>query len=187
VTGGALPPPADVVDLFRRVLGDDAPQPGEDVAALLVALHHNNLEQWRREDITRDPGAGDAVVAAAKREIDRLNSTRHALVEAIDAAVADAAEQNTSAPPTTESPAMVFDRLSVLTIRIHYTERAVVAGDDDGRYAARLVELQQQLAHLQLALDGLFDDLRTGRRRFVPYRSLKLYGSAGTSDEAAAP
>ncbi len=34
------------------------------------------------------------------------------------------------------------------------------------------------------ALDGLFDDIRTGRKRFVPYQSLKLYGSGATADEA---
>ena len=182
---GAVPSAGDVVEVFRRVLGEDPPDPGEDVIGLLVALHRNNAEQWRHEDITRHPAAADAAVASAKRDIDRLNGTRHALVEAIDAAVAAAVDQDPSALPATESPAMVFDRLSVLTLRIHYTERA--AADRKGRYAARLVVLHQQLALLQLALDGLFDDLRTGRRRFVPYQSLKLYGSGGTPDGPVSP
>lgn len=172
---------AAVVELFRQVLDGDAPGPGEDVTGLLVALQRNNLDQWQHEDITRDPTADDAAIAAAKRDIDRLNGTRHELVEAIDTALKSAIEEHPSAVPSTESPAMVLDRLSVLTIRIHYTERAA-DDDDDGRYAARLALLGEQLSLLQLALDGLFDDLRTGRRRFVPYQSLKLYGSGQTAD-----
>ncbi len=89
---------------------------------LLLDLHRNNLDQWRCEDTTRGVDADDATVAAAKRDIDAHNATRHGLVEAIDAALADAVEQDPSATPATESPAMVFDRLSVLTIRLHFTE-----------------------------------------------------------------
>ena len=60
---------------------------------------------------------------------------------------------------------MVFDRLSVLTIRLHVTE----AGAGRDQLAGRLPLLRDQLTTLQRALDGLFDDLRAGRKRFVPY------------------
>jgi hypothetical protein len=171
-----LPPAGAVVAVFRTVL-DQTPVAGaDDVSELLVALQRTNVEQWEHEDVTREPTAGDAAVAAAKRAIDRLNGNRHALVEAIDARLAAALDQDVTAPPATETPAMVFDRLSVLTIRIHYTARA--AGDGHDGYAARLAVLEQQLALLERAADALFEDVRTGRRRFVPYQSLKLYGSA---------
>jgi hypothetical protein len=173
-----LPSVADVVDAFRAAPeAATAPPRGEDVLGLLHALHRNNLEQWRQEDATRDPGAGDAAVAEAKRAIDALNGTRHRLVEAVDVAFAGAIEQNPAATPTTETPAMVFDRLSVLTIRIHFTE-----GAGDG-FAARLPALELQVALLQEALEGLFDDVRAGRKRFVPYESLKLYGSGEQSTD----
>ena len=183
MTDGAagVPSAAAVVKLFRAVLDGDAPEPGEDLIGLLVALQRNNLDQWQHEDITRDPAADDAAVAAAKREIDRLNATRHGLVEAIDDALTVAIDEHPSAVPATESPAMVFDRLSVLTIRVRYTERAAT-GDVAGRFAARLAVLEEQLALLTRALDGLVDDLHMGRRRFVPYQSLKLYGSGPTAD-----
>ena len=72
---------------------------------------------------------------------------------------------------------MVFDRLSVLVIRISSTEDAATSERDDrDLYAARLPVLRRQLALLQEALEALFDDVRTGRKRFVPYQSLKLYG-----------
>lgn len=173
-----LPSVADVVDAFGAALAQaTAPPSAEDVLGLLHALHRNNLEQWRWEDATRDPGAGDAAVTEAKRAIDALNATRHRLVEAVDTAFAAEIEQNQSATPTTETPAMVFDRLSVLTIRIYFTERA-----GDG-FAARLPALRVQLALLQEALAGLFDDVHAGRKRFVPYESLKLYGSGQQSTD----
>ena len=72
---------------------------------------------------------------------------------------------------------MAFDRLSVLVIRIHHTERAAGEGASDADlYAARLPVLYRQLSDLQQAIDGLIEDVRDGTRRFVPYESLKLYG-----------
>ena len=145
---------------------------------LLLALHHNNVVQWSREDAARRGDADDRAVAAAKRDIDALNTKRHELVEAIDAALAADIEQAPAAPPTTESPAMAFDRLSVLVIRISFTERLASSQRADRElYEARMSVLEQQLAQLREALEALFDDVRTRRRRFVPYQSLKLYGT----------
>lgn len=183
-----LPSAGAVVDHFQRVLQDGAPRPSGEVLGLLLDLHRNNLDQWQREDATRAPDADDAIVAAAKRDIDALNTTRHGLVEAVDAALAAAMEQEPTATPATESPAMVFDRLSVLTIRIYFTDSAARGPNPDrDRYRARLPFLRQQLSVVVEALDGLFDDIRTGRKRFVPYQSLKLYGSPATADGPASP
>ncbi len=137
----------------------------------------SNLDQWDLEDKGRGPGVDDATVADTKRAIDRLNAGRHHLVEAIDAAIDREVAQTASAPLVTESPAMAFDRLSVLVIRIHHTERAAGGeAPDTDAYAARLPVLHRQLADLQEAIDRLIEDVRGGTRRFVPYQSLKLYG-----------
>ena len=161
----------------------ESPRPParDGVLGLLLRLHHNNVVQWNREDAARRDQADDHAVAAAKRDIDALNTKRHELVEAIDAALAIGIEQAPAAPPTTESPAMVFDRLSVLVIRISFTESAASSQRDDrDLYAARVPVLHQQLVLLQEALEALYDDVQTGRKRFVPYQSLKLYGSAAS-------
>jgi hypothetical protein len=176
-----VPEIAAVIAEFRRACFEPARPPQRGVLGLLLELHHNNVAQWSSEDAARLDGADDRAVAAAKRDIDALNTKRHELVEAIDAALAAGIDQVSTAPPTTESPAMVFDRLSVLVIRIVSTEGAARSPRaDHDLYAVRLPVLYDQLALLQDALEALFDDVRTGRKRFVPYQSLKLYGRPGS-------
>lgn len=172
-----LPSTDHVVAEFRTALDHPTHRSASGLDGLLLDLLVSNLDQWGLEDKGRAPGVDDATVAETKRAIDRLNAGRHQLVEAIDAAIDRAVSQTASAPPATESPAMAFDRLSVLVIRIHHTERA--AGEetsDSDDYAARLPVLRRQLADLQQAIDGLIEDVANGTRRFVPYQSLKLYG-----------
>jgi hypothetical protein len=166
-----------VVDELRRALQDPEPGSTRPVVGRLVDLLRSNLEQWNLEDEARGRGADDEAVAVAKRAIDRLNKARHHLVEEIDGAIDRAVTQTASAPLATESPAMAFDRLSVLVIRIHHTERAAGEGVTDADlYAARLPVLYRQLSDLRQAIDGLIEDVRDGTRRFVPYQSLKMYG-----------
>ena len=73
---------------------------------------------------------------------------------------------------------MVFDRLSVLVIRIAFTESAARCRTRRSRplRGAPAGAARSSLRSLQAALEALFDDVRTGRKRFVPYQSLKLYG-----------
>jgi hypothetical protein len=178
-----VPAVADVVAKFRHAPAEPARPASNGVIGLLLGLHENNARQWDREDAARRDNADDHAVAGAKRDIDALNAKRHDFVEAIDAALATVIDQSPSAPPTTESPGMVFDRLSVLVIRIGSTEGAARTEPvDHDRYSARLPVLHAQLESLQAALEALFDDVRAGRKRFVPYRSFKLYGRPASSE-----
>jgi hypothetical protein len=173
-----LPSVSEVVAEFHTALDELPRRQAGAVMELLRNLHDNNLTQWRREDSVRDDDASDAVIAEAKRDIDALNLRRHHLVEAIDAAVDSAIAQTPSATPATESPASVFDRLSILVIRIHFTERAASSPRPDrDAFAARLPVLRRQLEFLQEALEALLQELREGHKRFVPHQSLKLYES----------
>jgi hypothetical protein len=180
----AIPSASLVVAEFRRSLdghtrreGLDGPVGAEcnDLIRLLLELLDSNLAQWELEDLTRSPDASDTVVAEAKRSIDRLNLGRHHLVERIDATIAAAVEQSTEAVPATESPAMAFDRLSVLAIRNDRAERAGRRSEPDEGSFTRLARLQHQLDALSHAIDALIDEVWTGGRRFVPYEHLKMY------------
>lgn len=174
----ALPPVAEIVaELENALCGERRVSPNR-LLSLLLELHDSNVRQWNLEDGTRVPEASDSVVADAKRAIDELNLTRHLLIEQIDAVVQANLKQSTTAPLATESPAMVFDRLSVLVIRIARTaekSRSDFEGED--RYAGRLPILQRQLAALSAALESLLLEVRDGARRFLPYEHLKLYGA----------
>jgi hypothetical protein len=50
-----------------------------------------------------------------------------------------------------------------------------MAGNGGGDFGSRLPRLSGQLDELSAAIDALLDDVRAGRRRFVPYQHLKLY------------
>jgi hypothetical protein len=193
MTGDPSPmlPASEVVTRFRRWLeaqappddrrssdgsrGSDRPDP-DGLMQLLLELLRFNLEQWELEDLTRIPGTDDATVARAKRSIDRHNLERHRLAERVDAAIDAALVQSATATPSTESPAMAFDRLSVLAIRLDRTHRAArMAGNFGGDFGWRLLRLSGQLDDLAAAIDALLEDVRAGRRRFVPYEHFKLY------------
>jgi hypothetical protein len=179
-----LPSAATILGALRQPPGP----PGRKVRAEdpdtimdpILALHRNNAEQWDREDDAREDDADDAMVAAAKRDIDQLNRARHAIIEAIDRAILHTITPCDGAPLVTESPGTAIDRLSVLVIRLASTEaRAASGAADAGLYADRLARLTGQLDALEEAIATLLGDLTTGTRRFLPHESLKLYGPGG--------
>ncbi|HXR21268.1 MAG TPA: DUF4254 domain-containing protein [Acidimicrobiales bacterium] len=191
-----MPPASEVATHFGRWLGAQPPPEGrlssdgpggpdrsgpDGPMPLLFELLRSNLEQWELEDVTRAPGADDATVAQAKHSIDRLNLERHRLTERVDAAIGAALVQSATAALATESPAMAFDRLTVMAIRLDRTQRAAqLSGNRTGDFDLRLMRLSSQLHELTEAIDTLLDDVRAGRRRFVPYEHLKLYGPETT-------
>ena len=172
----AIPPVGEIVVELERALSSQRQAVPNGLLSLLLELHDSNLRQWDLEDVTRVVEASDSVVANAKRAIDKLNLTRHHLIQEIDAAAHTTLRQSTTAPLATESPGMVFDRLSVLIIRIARTaDKARSVSDEANTYAVRLLSLQRQLAALSAALEALLQDVRDGTRRFLPYEQLKIY------------
>jgi uncharacterized protein (DUF2267 family) len=180
-----LPTAATILDaLLDRTAPEDGQLADQELAAVMdpiLALHHSNALQWTREDDAREDQADDAMVAAAKREIDQLNISRHGFIEEIDSAILRAINPREGAPLVTESPGMAIDRLSVLVIRLASTEARTASGtSDSGLYAERLPQLRIQLSALEEAIATLFDDLAKGTRRFLAHESLKLYGPGGS-------
>ena len=147
---------------------------------LVLAQHRANFDLWHEEDKARDPGASDAEITRVKHAIDRLNQQRNDLVEQIDVhLLAEAGQQNPDAPLNSETPGLMIDRLSILTLKIYHTreevQRTSATEQHRQRNAARLALLEEQRTDLAGCLDTLWSDVQHGRRRFKLYRQLKMY------------
>lgn len=159
------------------------PVPGRDTRLL---LHRANFDLWHLEDAVRDPRATDAVIAERKRSIDRVNQQRNNLAERVDEELlsllsADALP-NASAPLHSETPGMILDRLSILSLKIFHTGEEVERRDASPQHAQRnrqrLSILRQQSDDLAGCLAALWDDVCSGARRFALYRQMKMYNDS---------
>lgn len=150
----------------------------------LVAKQHGaNFDLWHIEDEARAPDATDAELAAVKRRVDSTNQHRNDLAEELDRALLAWLNErnlpNCEAPLNSESPGLMIDRLSILSLKIWHTreeaERADAAPGHSERNRERLAILEEQRADLAHCLDRLWSETVSGERRFKLYRQLKMY------------
>jgi hypothetical protein len=151
---------------------------------LVLEQHRANFDLWHEEDQARDPQATPEKIVRIKRAIDRLNQRRNDLMEHIDGMLLDwmlrarAGEQRAEAPLHSETPGMMIDRLSILELKRFHTEEEIgrAAGDEHvQRNQQRLAVLKEQREDLRNALDALWAEVMSGRRRFKLYRQMKMY------------
>jgi hypothetical protein len=145
--------------------------------------HRANFDLWHIEDEARAPGASDAELAEVKRRVDRTNQRRNDLAEQLDrdllAWLETQERPNPAAPLHSESPGLMIDRLSILSLKIYHTreeaERADAPSGHAERNRSRLAILEEQRADLAACLDALWQETMAGTRRFKLYRQLKMY------------
>jgi hypothetical protein len=155
-----------------------APTPPTDLAELILQQHRANFDLWHQEDEARDPHATDTAIVAAKRAIDRLNQLRNDLVEHIDERLLSRLPAaGPGVPLHSETPGLIIDRLSILSLKLFHTEQQLHRSSPSHRERnrARLAVLTRQRDDLAQCLDLLWADLLAGRRRFQLYRQLKMY------------
>ena len=159
--------------------------PGDelDFLAAVARQHLANCELWHIEDEARRPGATDGELADVKRRVDRTNQQRNDLAEALDRSLLQWLEARNlpaaDAPLHSESPGLIIDRLSILSLKIFHTREEAERGDAPAGHAernrGRLAILEEQRADLEGCLDGLWRQTLDGTRRFKLYRQLKMY------------
>ena len=151
----------------------------DSLDSLILAQHRANFDLWHAEDSARDPAAGDPVIAAVKRRIDSLNQLRNDLAEQLDQVLLEAVAQNHTAPLHSETPGLIVDRLSILSLKLFHTAEQAHRPDTSEQHRTRnrdrLAILQQQRTDLTLCLADLWADITAGQRRFKLYRQLKMY------------
>lgn len=157
----------------------EMPVAASEFDALVVDQHRANFDLWHEEDEARDPEATPEKIVQIKRAIDRLNQRRNDLMERIDGMLlVEAGEQRAEAPLHSETPGMMIDRLSILELKRFHTEEEVARVADEQhvqRNLQRLAVLKEQRDDLRDALDALWADVMSGRRRFKLYRQMKMY------------
>lgn len=145
--------------------------------------HKANFELWHVEDEARRQDATDAEIAEVKRHIDRANQTRNDLSEALDRMLwfwlHGRGLPRPGAPLNSESPGLMIDRLSILSLKIFHTceelERKNAPEGHIERNRSRLTILKEQRADLATCLDELWRETLAGTRRFKVYQQLKMY------------
>lgn len=153
------------------------------LSGAIRALHWANFELWHQEDSARDVDAGDPAIAAAKRAIDRINQRRNDEIERIDTLLLESLEAvhlpNSIAELHSETPGLMLDRLSILTLKLYHTAEEMRRANAPDGHAARNLEryaiLEAQREDLSLCVDVLWRALLSGQRRFKLYRQLKMY------------
>jgi Protein of unknown function (DUF4254) len=155
---------------------------GSGVEALVIEQHRQNFALWHEEDRARAPLASADEIAQTKRAIDALNQVRNDLVEAIDRELLQelqAAGVKLAGELHSETPGMIIDRLSILSLKIFHTqeqvERPEVEPAHVERNRKRLEVLLRQRQDLAACLTALWSDVQEGRRHFKLYRQLKMY------------
>jgi Protein of unknown function (DUF4254) len=149
----------------------------------LTEQHLANFELWHAEDAARTPGASDQDLARIKRFIDTANQRRNDLTEQCDVFLLNfLSQQNLPAAGAelhSESPGMILDRLSILSLKLFHTREEIArpaAPPGHGeRNQQRLHILIEQRDDLAGSLDRLWQQVLSSQRRFKLYRQLKMY------------
>lgn len=148
-----------------------------------LRMHRANFDLWHLEDEARNPHATDAMIAQVKRDIDVVNQRRNDLVEQIDIVLlqqfAAIGLPVKDAPLHSETPGMMLDRLSILSLKLFHTAQQAERTDASPAHrthnAQRLTVLQQQSDDLAACLTNLLCEVTHGTRSYRLYRQMKMY------------
>ena len=156
---------------------------------LVEENHAFNYQLWHVEDKARRDDMGFEYVYQAKREIDFFNQQRNNRMEAIDQLIFQELQPATpdQCPVNSESPGMIIDRLSILSLKSYHmalqTERQDVDDNHRNTCLKKLSIIDQQLQQLQLCLEQLIDAIQTKTRTFRVYHQFKMYNDPRLNPE----
>ncbi len=153
-------------ELLLRWLQGEEIVVNSDLYNLISRNHWYNFKIWQFEDIVRLKTISDAEARDAKNNIDYYNQSRNTMVERIDENIYNDILKIEGVRLNSETPGMIIDRLSILSLKIHYSIL-----NQEKRHA----EIASYRNELICRLNELMSDVFDGKRSFMPCRSLKLY------------
>ena len=150
--------------------------------------HYCNFELWHEEDRARRDDKGCRFVYQAKRNIDAWNQKRNDLIEKMDRwLVEDLPDMPNDIAMNSETPGMVIDRLSILTLKAYHmkeeAQRELAHRSQRDRCTEKLDIIRRQHADLFEALELLMDDAFKGKRGFRVYSQFKMYNDPALNPE----
>lgn len=161
----------------------------QDFFQFVEENHAFNYQLWHAEDRARRDDMGFEFVYHAKREIDHCNQQRNNRMESMDEwlyknlqpAAPEACQVNS------ESPGMMIDRLSILSLKAYHmalqVERQDVNDEHRQTCARKLATIHQQLAQLSQCLEEFLRDVQTKMRTFRVYHQFKMYNDPTLNPE----
>lgn len=154
----------------------------DDGFKMLIENNHAfNYQLWQTEDEARRDDLGFEYVYRAKRNIDRFNQQRNNMMEAMDAYILEKLQPSESeqCPIHSETPGMIIDRLSILSLKIHHMGLQARRESADHSHrdtcTAKLHRLIQQRAQLHTCLEQLINQIHEKTRTFKVYHQFKMY------------
>ncbi len=153
---------------------------GSEFLRLVQENHLRNFQLWHEEDIARRDDLGSERVHQAKRAIDRFNQERNNFIEEMDKVIVAALKPAESGVPrNSETPGMIIDRLSILSLKeYHMHEETVRAEATEPHRAAcgeKLARITRQRADLTQCLSELLGAIIAGTRTIAVYYQFKMY------------
>lgn len=160
---------------------EDITIPSDPWLQAALGNHSENYQLWHQEDKARRDDMGFEYVYQAKRAIDAHNQKRNNLMEAMDNQLFSyyALSHESELPIHSETPGMMIDRLSILSLKIYHMALQTVREDADEAHKATCLEklaiLKLQREHLKQCLIELLKALADKTKTFKLYKQMKMY------------
>lgn len=161
----------------------------KDFLRLVEENHAFNYQLWHAEDRARRDDMGFEFVYQAKREIDHCNQQRNNRMEAMDEHLILELQPAapTACPVHSETPGMMIDRLSILTLKAYHMGLQAERKDVDSAHRqmclAKWQTIEEQKKQLQDCLHQFLLAISKKKQTFRVYHQFKMYNDPTLNPE----
>ena len=152
--------------------------------------HAFNYQLWHEEDKARRDDMGSEFVYQAKRNIDHFNQQRNNYMELMDKQLQQdlqPMDPTTNCPVNSETPGMIIDRLSILTLKHYHMAIQTTRSDVDSTHREscqlKLDLIQNQRNQLLVCLTEFLQAILDKKRTYRLYHQLKMYNDKTLNPE----